>query len=148
MLETLPKRDWLIKDIMREQSFGVLWGEPSTFKTFIAISMSVCIAAGTDWLGKATKKGQVLYVVAEGVYGLNNRLKAFEKKHGFAPTNIMFLVDAFNLTDQTDMLDLQNAIDKLEDDGRPFKPDLNLARSSLQQRARTRQHPTERALIQ
>jgi hypothetical protein len=81
----------------------VLYGEPGSRKTFVALSMALSTAANHSWCGKPTVGGTVLYVAAEGLFGLKLRVEAYEKHHNLSPENIQFLGEAFNLLNPEDL---------------------------------------------
>src|SRR6478672_3283849 len=80
-LENLPDPTWLINGVLPANSLCVLYGEPGCGKTSVALSIGLSIAAGHDWCGKSTKPGLVLYVAAEGLFGLKLRVRAYQRKH-------------------------------------------------------------------
>ena len=98
-LARLPEPTWLIDGVLPRHALCVLYGEPGSGKTFVALSMALSTAANHSWCGKPTVGGDVLYVAAEGLYGLKLRVEAYEKKHGLSADNIRYLGDAFNLLD-------------------------------------------------
>ncbi|GAB6091395.1 AAA family ATPase [Spirochaeta dissipatitropha] len=62
----LEKPDWLIEEILTRDSIAVLYAPPKAYKTFIAVSMAYCVAAGVDFMGHKVNLGRVLYLAAEG----------------------------------------------------------------------------------
>jgi phage/plasmid primase-like uncharacterized protein len=73
-----PKANWLIKPYLDSGSLAVLFGEPASMKSFLAIDMGFCVATGKDWHGMATRKsGAVFYIAGEGFNGLCKRLRAW-----------------------------------------------------------------------
>jgi hypothetical protein len=74
---------WLIKDVMPADGIGCLFGPSGGGKSFAVIDMMLHVAAGQDWHGRQTRKpGSVLYVCGEGLQGIANRLRAWEKHTG------------------------------------------------------------------
>jgi hypothetical protein len=56
---------WVIRGVLG--GLTVLWGQPGTKKTFLAISMAVAVASGKSWYGSAVGREKVvLYVLGEG----------------------------------------------------------------------------------
>jgi hypothetical protein len=82
------KNQWLIKDVMESKSLGMLFGAPASAKSFIAMDIAFCIAAGIDWNGNKTKHGKVVYLAGEGSNGLATRFKALEHKYGTTVSDI------------------------------------------------------------
>jgi len=105
-LAALPKPNWLIEGVLPERSFCVLYGEPGCGKTFVALSMALSVAADHSWGGKPTAGGAVLYVAAEGLYGLPTRVEAYQTKHGLNAENIRYLGEAFDLRKPDDIEEL------------------------------------------
>src|SRR6516165_7592302 len=96
-LAALPEPTWLIDGVLPSHGFCVLYGEPGSGKTFVALSIALSVAADHCWCGKHTLGGMVLYVAAEGLYGLKLRVEAYQKKHDLRAENIRYLGAAFNL---------------------------------------------------
>lgn len=72
--------DWLIEGWLPFDSFGVLYGAPSSGKSYCALDMSAIIASGREtWHEHKTKKKPmtVLYLCGEGKNGLRQRLEAW-----------------------------------------------------------------------
>jgi hypothetical protein len=82
-LASLPPVEWLVDDLLLENSLAVLVGEPGIGKSFMAIDLAASIAGALDtWHGrKISRPGTTLYLAGEGVSGLNNRRMAWEKIH-------------------------------------------------------------------
>ena len=72
---------WLIKHLLPSQGIALIYGHPGSAKTFVAIDFAFHIAMGWPWNGRRVRKGLVVYVGAEGVNGLRNRMVAFRKAH-------------------------------------------------------------------
>jgi hypothetical protein len=45
---------------------SVLYGDPGTGKSFVALSMAVAVATGRPWIGRDTREGPVVYIAGEG----------------------------------------------------------------------------------
>ena len=77
-LAALPKPEPLIEDTLDRRTVVVLAGHYGTFKSFIALDWSCCIATGRMWQRRHVQTGRTLYVAAEGAYGMDNRVSAWE----------------------------------------------------------------------
>ena len=76
--------EWLIEDMIPEGGFIVLYGPPSSGKTFLVLSMGFAVASGKRWLGKAVKQGSVLYIAAEAGFSLKQRVQVLRKAEGYS----------------------------------------------------------------
>jgi hypothetical protein len=76
---------WLIKRLLPAQGMALIYGHPGSGKTFLAFDFAAHVALGWEWNGRKVKQGLVVYVAAEGVNGLKNRVAAFRKHHGIGP---------------------------------------------------------------
>lgn len=71
-----PPMRWIIKGIVPDADLTVIYGEPGAGKSFVALDLALCMATGTPWRGKRTKKKRVVYVCAEGLGGVSQRIQA------------------------------------------------------------------------
>lgn len=96
---TSPKTQWIVDGILPAKSFSVLYGQPGSFKSFVALHLADMIASHKPFLGKRTKltDPQILYLAAEGGYGLRARLDASEQLHGHIPDTLGFIRHVLNL---------------------------------------------------
>lgn len=79
---------WIVKDFLPAAQLGVLFGESGSGKTFASYDLCAAVCRGIEWNGKRVTKGRVLYVVAEGVAGFVNRIKAYCHQQGIRPSDI------------------------------------------------------------
>lgn len=68
---------WLIKRLLPAEGLALIYGHPGCGKSFLALDMSFHIALGRDWHGRRVKQGFVIYIGAEGLAGVRNRVTAF-----------------------------------------------------------------------
>lgn len=81
-LHELPKRRYLIKGLLDEGAFSVVYGASNSGKTFFALNIACHISLGWQWQNKKIKKGSVIYIAGEGGLGISERLEAFRMHHG------------------------------------------------------------------
>ena len=81
-LEALPPPKWLIPGVLTEGSLAAIYGAPESGKSFLAVDMSMAVAGGIDWHGRAVERGAVLYIAAEGAPGLGKRVRAWKMSRG------------------------------------------------------------------
>ena len=79
----LPLR-WLIKGILPEAGVVLMAGQWGTFKTTVALDVSVCVMAELPFAGRyrVKRRGAVLYIAPEGESMLSARLAAIAAHHG------------------------------------------------------------------
>lgn len=79
-LADLPTPEPLIEGTVDRRTVTVLAGHYGTCKSFLAQDWAACIATGKAWMGRhvTTDGGRVLYVAAEGAFGLDQRFVAWE----------------------------------------------------------------------
>jgi hypothetical protein len=83
---------WLVKDFMPHAQLGVLFGESGAGKSFLMFDVCCAISQGKEWNGRRTIKARVLYVVAEGVSGFRQRIRAYCHQHNLQPSDLDIIV--------------------------------------------------------
>jgi hypothetical protein len=74
----LPPPDFELDGILERGTVTILSGDTSAAKSMVALSMCVAVLRGEPWLGRATKRGRVIYSDAE----MHPRI-VYERLHGF-----------------------------------------------------------------
>lgn len=104
VIKNFKPTDWLINDYLQQHSMGMIFGDPASGKTFVAIDMACCVSMGIPYHGHNTKKGDVFYIAGEGQNGLALRFKAWEEGSGVS------LKDGLHIaTSPIQLYDLANA---------------------------------------
>lgn len=80
-LGVVAPADRLVRRLLGTTSLAVMFGEPGSGKSFLAVALALHIALGWEWFGRSVTHGAVLYVAGEGVAGLSNRLAGFRQRH-------------------------------------------------------------------
>lgn len=91
-LDCLSTPEPLIADVLSRHAYGVLRGRDKSFKSFVALDWSLCLATGTPWQGKAVHPVRVLYVAGEGAHGIAARKQAWEEANGVTVDAKQFVV--------------------------------------------------------
>ena len=113
-LFAMPPPEWLVDTIIPKNELSVLYGPPGEGKTFIALDLSLHVAAGRDWHGQTTKPGRVLYIAGEGVSGLPSRIKAWHQHNGYEPVKDFYVLpEAVEFLDPASMFRLSNTISEM-----------------------------------
>jgi len=79
LIVDLQPTEWLVRPFLEANSFSILFGEPGSCKSFLAIAWGLCIATGTPWLGHEVKQGPVIAIIGEGHNGFGKRAAAWSK---------------------------------------------------------------------
>lgn len=82
-IESLPPIAWLADGILPANSLAALYGAPGSGKSFVALDLACSITTGVGWMGRTTGRGRSLYLAAEGLAGLPQRLRAWKRAHGY-----------------------------------------------------------------
>ncbi|MEU8312911.1 AAA family ATPase [Micromonospora sp. NPDC049033] len=90
-LDDIPEPEALIRDLLYRNSTAWLIGLPGNGKSFVALDFAGCVGTGEPWQGCRVERGTVLYVVAEGLSGVRQRVRAWEASMGRPMTGVQFL---------------------------------------------------------
>lgn len=80
-LDRIPPPVPLVDRWLALDSLAWMFGERGHRKSFAALDLAGCVAAGLDWHGYPAKQATVLYAMCEGVGGLPGRVRAWEDWH-------------------------------------------------------------------
>jgi hypothetical protein len=83
-----PVHSWAIDGYLTEGTVSLLYGKKDTYKSFIAISMGMAVAAGLDWYGRKTVAGGFAYLCGEGRAGIAGRMEAWCRRHQVDPKRL------------------------------------------------------------
>lgn len=81
-IQNIPEPEWLVPGIIPGSSLVQLFGPSESYKTFAALDLACHIATGMDWHGRQIVRGNVVYVMAEGIHGAKHRMSAWKSYHG------------------------------------------------------------------
>jgi hypothetical protein len=73
---------WVVEGLLEHDTISRWIGVHGHYKSFMAISLGMCVARGIPWMGFRTAPGAVLYVANEGGTGVGKRVEAFRRRHG------------------------------------------------------------------
>lgn len=97
---------WVIKGVLPMAELILLYGAPASGKTFVALDLAAAVCQGIDWRGFRTKRGRVLYIIAEGQRGFALRLRAYQEARGVTLDNMCILPVPPNLLVKEEALEL------------------------------------------
>jgi putative DNA primase/helicase len=93
------RHEYRIKGLIPMTGLGLIYGQFASGKSFFSLDLSVAMAAGYDWQGRATKQSKVVYIVAEGVNNFRDRYEAYVRHHNLDrdEVDISFVIQPPNL---------------------------------------------------
>jgi hypothetical protein len=77
----IPEPAPVIDGWLNFDSTNVLYGQTSTYKTFVSVDIALSVGNGTPWQGYPTTRCGVVYVLTEGRGGISKRLAAWKEYH-------------------------------------------------------------------
>lgn len=104
---------WLVRDYIEADSLALLFGDPESGKSFVAIDIACCVATGTAWHGHAVTQGAVFYVAGEGMNGLMRRFLAWQIQNGADLCNLYLANHAVPLCTAKAAAEVANALDEV-----------------------------------
>jgi KaiC/GvpD/RAD55 family RecA-like ATPase len=81
-----------VEGVLADRQLSLIYGEPSSKKTFFAINLAMSVALGRPFFGRAVDQGGVVFVAAEASHGVLNRVAAHRKHHGMGESTIPMLI--------------------------------------------------------
>jgi len=97
----------IIRGLITVGAWVMVFGDASTYKSFMAIALAACVATGRDFYGMPVRrKGAVYYIAAEGRGGIIRRFRAWSQENN-CPINDapIYLYDGYvNLLEAADVL--------------------------------------------
>ncbi len=81
-LRNQPEPEWLIDGFIHQGDVAVIYGPPSSGKSFLALDWALTLAAGIPWLGRAVSCAPVVYMAGEGAPSIYKRVDAWLAARG------------------------------------------------------------------
>jgi hypothetical protein len=91
--------DELIEGIVARCTMAVLYGDSNSGKTFLAVGMAASVSRGTDWLGRRTEPGAVVYLATEAAGSVRLRIQAYQRHHRVRLPHVVIVQSPINLYD-------------------------------------------------
>ena len=98
-LDSIAEPAPLIDGLIYVDSLIWVQGKPASGKSFLVLDWAGCVGAGDKWQGYPTRHGTVLYLIAEGVSGIKQRVRAWEASTGHPMSGVHFLPIAVQSAD-------------------------------------------------
>ena len=80
---------YIIKHLLGSTGMAVIYGEPGVGKTFFALWLALCVAAGFIFFGRRVRRCGVIYIAAEAGGSIENRAEAAKRGFDF-PADMPF----------------------------------------------------------
>jgi hypothetical protein len=107
---------WLIKGVLMAETIALLYGDPASGKSLVAIDWTANIVNGGAWLGNHSEIGAAVILAGEGHHGLSRRLKAWELANNQQIEGNLFVSSTgTNLDNYQGLTDVVTAIDSMQD---------------------------------
>ncbi|HEY0877868.1 MAG TPA: AAA family ATPase [Zeimonas sp.] len=68
---------WIIKGVLPQAELAIVFGESGSGKTFLVLDLIAHVARGIPYRDRRVNGGNVVYIAAEGVAGVRNRIVAY-----------------------------------------------------------------------
>jgi len=73
---------WIVKGFLEVGALGMIFGDSGTYKSFLSVALSSCVATGRPFFNMPIKrKGAVYYIAAEGQTGIIRRFRAWSQEN-------------------------------------------------------------------
>ena len=106
----------LVQGVLAIGGGSVLFGDSNSGKTFFAIDLAAAVACGSEWMGRKTDAGLVMYLAAESPASVRGRLQAYQKYHDLLVPNFAVVQNPVNLfKDDADTKSIIKAVRMLEE---------------------------------
>lgn len=110
----LPAPTYIIDKLLVSDSIALIYGQPSAGKSFLALDWALSIASGQPWMEHSVVQGPVLYIVAEGLSGIGQRVIAWQAERGAEVGEVSWHPQAINLLDVGAVDELAAAVDAIQ----------------------------------
>lgn len=97
--DTYEPPNEIVEGILTAGDGSILYGDSNSGKTFLVIDMACAIARGTEWMGRKTERGLVIYLAAENPKSVERRLQAYQKYHSLKVPNFVIVQSHIDLFD-------------------------------------------------
>jgi hypothetical protein len=81
-LAALPPPEPLVYGLLNLNTESWMIGAPGSYKSFVALDIAGHVGAGRVWQDHKVRRGDVIYLAAEGVGGMTLRTRAWQKEYG------------------------------------------------------------------
>ena len=105
--ETTLRTPWLVDGIIPEKGIVLLYGSSGVGKSFAVLDFAFAVHYGTNWAGRPTHCGDVVYVAAEDAAGIASRIAKIMNNRKLEDDGILLVDSCFDLSrNSSDHFDL------------------------------------------
>lgn len=97
--DVLQYDDELVEGVIGRNAMAVLYGDSNSGKTFLAIDMGTAVSMASEWQGRPTMGGAVVYLATESPASVEMRLRAYQRHHGVPVPSFVIVRSPINLYD-------------------------------------------------
>jgi hypothetical protein len=98
-IEGIFESDDFVEGLLIKGQMSVLYGPSNSGKTFFASDLAMHVALGRQWRGLDVTQQAVLYVAAEGSWGIRNRVLAFRRHYEVPHLPLTVMTSSLNMYD-------------------------------------------------
>lgn len=91
--------DELVEGLLVQGELAMIFGDSNSGKTFLMIDMAAAISRGTEWLGRKTERGVVVYLATESPASVRMRLQGYQIHNDVDLSNFAIVTTPVNLFD-------------------------------------------------
>lgn len=103
--------DWLLRGMLERDTFALVFGDPGSGKSFLAIDWACRVVTGTPWRSHDVTQGPVVYVAGEGQQGFGRRIRAWSEYNGVSLADApLYVAPAVAIPEARDLIALVQAI--------------------------------------
>lgn len=118
-LNDISDTQWLIEDVIPNESLIILYGPSGCGKTFISLDITLHIAHNKPWKKQnIIKTGIIIYCIGEGIHGISNRIKAWHNYNN-CPLNAPFIllpIEAISFSDPTNIDKMITTLENIKEE--------------------------------
>jgi archaellum biogenesis ATPase FlaH len=104
--DQLPKQfvppDELVEGILVQGECSMVFGDSNSGKTFMMIDMAAAISRGSNWMGRRTEQGVVVYLATESPASVRMRLQGYQLQNEVELPDFVIVQTPINLFDSED----------------------------------------------
>ena len=104
--------EWLVDELLPKTDLAMIYGAPSSGKSFVALDLAFSVAHGFTWFNRKTEAGSVVWIAAEAAGAMRNRARAYAQARGIDPatTDLHVVEQTLSLMSQDDVTALTDVL--------------------------------------